>query len=334
MSKCDIVIPVWNQKDDTGECVESIEKNTNYPHRIIVVDNASDSETKTYLESLKSDKFIVIRNEENLGFIKAVNQGISKSEGNFVCILNNDTIVNTGWLGELVKIAEKNPTVGIVNPSSNTFGQPRHEGLSPSLERKESGRFVQLGGGFGFCMLIKREVIKKIGLFDEAYGMGYFEDTDFSLRAKEVGYKSVRAIAAYVYHKEKTSFKLLKTFKPDFIKNKELFEKKWGRTKRVSVVFGKVDENIAFLEKIAKDYAKEKSWVYVISPKFDTLRFFERYSNLTFYNFKFLFYPLAFLKLLFKKKNMDIIFCDNSIFLKLIKLLRKSDTKLIGEDIS
>lgn len=97
--KCDIIIPVWNHKDITKDCIDSIIRNTVYPYSLILIDNASDADTKTYLESLKNNGSIdvkLIRNEENLGFVKAVNQGLKASGAPYVCIMNNDTIATPG----------------------------------------------------------------------------------------------------------------------------------------------------------------------------------------------------------------------------------------------
>ena len=74
--KCDIIIPVWNQLEVTKDCVDSIIRNTKYPFRLVIIDNASDKKTTDYLDSLKADKrlgLLLIRNEKNFGFVKAVN---------------------------------------------------------------------------------------------------------------------------------------------------------------------------------------------------------------------------------------------------------------------
>ena len=329
MLSCDIIIPVWNQLECTKECIDSIKRSTRYPYTLIIVDNASDDETRKYLEALKkSDKnnVVLIRNEKNEGFVKAVNKGIrfdSKSE--FVCVLNNDTIVTTGWLNEMSVVAKRDASVGIVNPSSNTLGQALPSGVTPEefqkASKNTSGSFVKLGGAFGFCMFIKRELFKKIGYFDEKYGMGYFEDADFSLRAKEAGYKSVRALAAYVYHEEKKSFSVLPKPKKSFDKNKKIFEEKWGKTKRVAVVLNNInDESTAFLDSVLEANARENSWVYIISPRFNTEDFFKKYSNLTFYHYKRFFNLSAFFKIFFKKKRPYFVYSDNKILSGLVKI--------------
>ena len=211
-NSCDIIIPVWDQLKTTQDCIESITRNTAYPYRLMIVDNGSGKETRDYLDSLKAGAGLnieLIRNEKNLGFVKAVNQGMKASSAPYICLMNNDTIATDGWLEEMVKIAEAGPEVGIVNPSSNTFGQDpcggSIEDYAAALKRF-TGRTQELYAARGFCMLIKRDVIRKIGVFDEIYGMGNFEDTDYSRRAVKESYLCVRAPSSYVYHREGTSF--------------------------------------------------------------------------------------------------------------------------------
>ncbi|MFC1667582.1 glycosyltransferase family 2 protein [Candidatus Omnitrophota bacterium] len=209
---CDIIIPVWNQLDFTRKCIESFFKNTNYAFHLIIVDNGSSQPTKDYLDKLardKKDDLTLLRNEKNLGFIKATNQGIRQSQAPYVCFLNNDTQVTEGWLREMIKVAENREDIGIINPSSNTLGCKPKRGQSLDLLAKKlksyTGEWSELAWATGFCMLVKRKVIQKVGFFDEIYGMGTFEDADFSKKAQGLGYLCVCATAAYVYHQERRS---------------------------------------------------------------------------------------------------------------------------------
>lgn len=328
MPTCDIIIPIWNQLEVTKECIDSLERNTSYPYRLLIIDNASDHKTAAYLKGLEKRlgaKVKLIKNEKNEGFIKAVNKGIILSSAESVCILNNDTLVAPGWLGEMIKLFEINPQIGIVNPSSNSLGQRPPKGIAmdeyAGNMKGQSGLFTELGSALGFCMLMKRKLFSRIGRFDEIYGTGNFDDTDISMRAKREGYKTVRAFASYVYHRENTSFNVLGGFEKDFKKNKEIFKSRWGVTKRAIIVIRNINpDSLKWLKDILRQHAKEKSWAYVISPYFETKEIFEQFSNLTFYNYKRLFYTMAFLKILFKKKKCKIIYCDNDFFAKLLAI--------------
>ena len=320
MPRCDIIIPVWDQLEATRDCVESILKNTSYPHRLIIVNNGSGPQTKTYLEGLSTERgqsVILIRNEKNLGFVKAVNQGFNASDADYICLLNNDTIVMKDWLSEMIKIAELSGDIGIVNPSSNNLGQRPEKGepleLFAEKVRAHSGSFVELGAAIGFCMLIKREVIKSVGPFDEIYGMGNFEDTDFSRRAAREGYKSVRACGAYVYHRENTSFSKVKAFEEDFKRNKEIYEFRWGKPKRIAYVLGSADRNVLKrLESESIKLARGGSWVWYYSrgdlevPK---------HSNIVSVIIpeRFFYFKTA-VKILTKKKRFDEIFVGEERF--------------------
>lgn len=267
---CDIIIPVWNQLSFTKDCLSSIYANTGPGYGLIIVDNASSDDTKNYLEAAKSGAnvpFALIRNKSNLGFIKAVNQGIAASKARYICLLNNDTIVTKGWLEAMIEVAESSPGVGIVNPSSNNLGQKPAKGepieLYAGKFRDSAIKSVEMATAVGFCMLIKREVIEKIGLFDEIYGMGNFEDTDFSRRAAKAGYRCARAVRAYVYHRENSSFKYLKDFDSGFKRNREIYEVRWGKPKRVAYVLDSHDPNV--LKRLELDslrLARDGNWVH------------------------------------------------------------------------
>ena len=336
MPHCDIIIPVWNQPEATERCIDSVVKNTGYPYRLVIIDNASDHKTAAYLVGLQErfkKEVILLRNTRNEGFIKAVNKGMAHSKGEFICILNNDTIVTEGWLGEMVKLLTENAEIGIVNPSSNSLGQSIPKGKSVNEFAGEgknaSGRFVELESAFGFCMLMRRCLLGKVGYFDETYGTGNFDDTDFSLRVKREGHKVVRAFASYVYHKGQRSFRGVKSFRSDFKKNKEIFESRWGKTKRVVVVLKDTDR-LDSLRNILKKHAGERSWAHIISPGFRTEELFEKYSNLSVSVFRRFFYLQAFFKVAFKKKKPDIVYCGNRLFLGALKILSGMKVSLIS----
>lgn len=314
MSDCDIVMPVWNQLEITKNCIASIEKNTSHPFRLIVVDNASGEETRLYLEGLRminGNPVLLIRNDENAGFIKAVNQGMAVSKAPYVCILNNDTIVTGGWLDQMIAVADSNKSIGIVNPSSNNLGQrpEKNETIESYSKRlkEQAGKFIELGAAIGFCMLIKREVIEKIGLFDEIYGMGNFEDTDFSRRATKEGYLSVRACGVYVYHRENSSFNRIKTFEDDFKRNKAIYEFRWGKPKRIAYILNPSDMNVVKkLQSNSMKLARGGNWVWYFTNDCSNV---PAHSNIICKTLPVKnFYLNVIIKILTKKKKFDEIF--------------------------
>ncbi len=228
--KCDIVIPVYNETALTRDCLDSIAANTDTPYRIILIDNASGDETKKFLECVAASykDVTLIRNETNLGWVKAVNQGIKISASPYLCIMNNDTVVKTaGWLSKLIDIANISEDIGLVNP--------RFE-IKSNIAKDEP--YIEIDFCRGYCILIKRTIIDKIGGLDEAYGLGYYDDDDFSIRAIRAGFRCVRANNIVVEHLKDSTFSAI--FKDEVRrelheKNKQLFYKKWGR--RLKIVF-------------------------------------------------------------------------------------------------
>ncbi len=313
---CDIIIPVWNNLALTMGCVGSVLKNTEPGYRLIIVDNASDEETRRYLENLKapgSPQVILIRNDKNLGFVKAANQGILASRAPCVLLLNNDTVVTRGWLRAMVDVLNSSEGIGIVNPSSNNLGQRpvKGEGIDAYAERiKGSGELsVELGSAVGFCMLIKRAVIEKAGLFDEIYGMGNFEDTDYSRRAVKEGFRCVRACRAYVWHKEGASFVRTEKFYADFARNKDIYENRWGKVRRILY---RLSGKGSFLsERDMADIlntARTGNWVHIYMKDASSLKGLPCHSNIVARTFPGPFFKLrTSLKILTKKKKFDEI---------------------------
>ena len=268
---CDVIVVVWNEPDTTKACLDRIITYTSAPYRLIIIDNNSEAETKQYLESFAANHqnaVNLIRNEENSGYLKAANQGLRASSAEYKCLLNNDTLVTDGWLGELIAVADKNPDVGLLNPSSNTLGQKTDvkniDKLAGAL-KEHAGEYEEMAQASGFCMLIKKELSDKIGLLDEAYGIGYFEDTDYSRRAREAGYRIARAKASYVYHLENVSFLRLKQPNRHFEASRRIFEKKWGRPKRIFIALNRdlTDSEQACLRRLAG----KGNWINVMLPR-------------------------------------------------------------------
>ena len=326
----DIIIPVWNQLDYTVSCLDSIFKSTRSPFRIIIIDNASDKQTAQYLDSIKEknpQKTVLIRNSENQGFVKAANQGIKASCAPYICLLNNDTQVARGWLTEMIKVAESRADIGIVNANSNTLGlkAKRRQGIETVAEelRSYSGKFSELAWASGFCMLIKRKVVQEVGLFDEIYGMGNFEDADFCKRAQKLGFLSVCATAAYVYHRERRSFIKFKRFNRDFERNRQIFYAKWGKNERILYLLTK--DNLLYTEKVGEDALKlaRRGNVIWIFLKDGNRQKINHHSNIYVYSLpKFFLNPVIFWRILKRKKKFDKIYVDDQDYVRRLNYLK------------
>ena len=227
---CDIIIPVMDQLELTRNCLESIRHKTRGPYNVIVVDNNSSPVTGSFLKNFASNNknFTIVNNNENLGWVRAVNQGIKLSKAPYVCVMNNDTIVETeDWLRKMIAVADLEPGIGLVNPRFDIKNRtPR------------GVRFLEIDFCRGYCVLIKRPVIERIGSLDEAYGMGYYDDDDYSVRAIRAGFKCVRANDVVVRHLRDSTFSSVYSEAQRgklHEANKKLFYSKWG--KRLNIFF-------------------------------------------------------------------------------------------------
>lgn len=224
MKKCDVIIPVYNAVEATKECIESVIKYTEFNgNKLIVINDASpDKNVKPMLEKFKSYDFIeILENEKNLGFVGTVNRGMKYSK-NDVVLLNSDTVVTPNWLNKMMNCAYSEKDIATVTPFSNNatlvsvpVGLQRNE-LPKNISLEDYGNLVEkiaynenqyLPTAHGFCMYIKREVLDLIGFFDEeAFGKGYGEESDFSFRCLDYGFKNVLCDNTIIFHKEKQSF--------------------------------------------------------------------------------------------------------------------------------
>jgi len=210
-----IVIVSYNKRDLLAKCLDSIEENTSEPeYEIIVVDNGSKDGTDELLKE-RYPRVKIIRNETNVGFAKANNQAMREALKNgpkYFFLLNNDTTVHRGWLEEAVKLAESQADIGIVG-GKLLFpdGKIQHAGgiLSPKgplhvrIRQDNSDlydRVAEVDFVLGAALLIKRDVIEKIGLFDEGFSPAYFEEVDWCTRARRSGYKILYSPRSTITH--------------------------------------------------------------------------------------------------------------------------------------
>lgn len=235
MPKVFIIILNWNGWEDTLECLESLNKLSTYDVdnlEVILVDNASKDRPPQVADNFSNLKITQIFNEQNLGFAGGNNVGIKlalERGAEYVLLLNNDTIVEPDFLAGLVEEAQNDERAGIVGPLIYFHDDP-----PATPERSNGGRgkkIIWSAGGkitehftrgeligyqetdeghyqvaeqvayiSGTCLLIKTEVIKKIGLISEDYFL-YYEDTDWCVRAKRAGWRSLVVPRSKIYHK-------------------------------------------------------------------------------------------------------------------------------------
>ncbi|MFC2170384.1 glycosyltransferase [Calditrichota bacterium] len=239
-----IVIPSYNQADYTVECVKSVIENTRQPYEIIVVDNGSEDDSVENLSKLGYVSLNIITNKENRGFGPACNQGIKAAKGRYIVLLNNDTLVEKGWIEGMISAAEKNEMVGIVGPMSNYVSHiSQFDGIARyknnrqlkeyanNIRQSRAGQAEVVRTLVFFCVMIKREVFDSIGLFDETFAVGNYEDSDFCLRALQAEWLLVVAKDVFIHHFGSRTFYAKKESAEHherMVKNGQKFFTKWG----------------------------------------------------------------------------------------------------------
>ena len=213
---CSIIIPVWNNADLTKQCLTALADITGgVNYEVVVVDNGSTDGVQDFLQTLGGD-VQVIRNQDNLGFAKACNQGARAAQGEFLVFLNNDTIPLKGWLAALVEEARAHPDVAIVGSKllyedgtvqhagvafSREWFMPYHIYRGADAHAACVSRRRELHCVTAACMLVRREVFEQVGGFDEGYRNG-FEDVDLCLKIQEQKWKIVYQPQSVLYHLE------------------------------------------------------------------------------------------------------------------------------------
>ena len=237
-----VVVVTYNNLALNRLCLESLCNDTDYPnYEIIVVDNASSDGTAAYLESLKHPRLTVILNDQNLGFSAANNQGLARASGDFLCLLNNDTVVTGSWLTTLVRHLQSNPDFGLVGPVTNAVGNEAKipvgyrnlldmPAWADSYCRNRNGCLDEISMLAFFCVAMPRAVFEKVGLLDERFGLGMFEDDDYNRRVRDAGYKVKLARDVYIHHWQRASFKLLgeDAYLETYYENEKKYRSKWA----------------------------------------------------------------------------------------------------------
>ena len=214
-----IILVTHNQLDYTIGCLDALRLRTDEAYELIMVDNGSTDGTPEYLR--EQPDVVLIENAENRGFPAACNQGLQVATGENLLLLNNDTLVTTGWLRRMLEVLHSDPTVGLVGPVSNNISGWQQVDVGygdlSELDGYAWQHHARLNGQgpqpfaverlIGFCLLFKREVYDRIGGLDERFGIGCYEDDDYCRRARESGYECLVVPGSFVHHFGSVSFR-------------------------------------------------------------------------------------------------------------------------------
>lgn len=237
--KTSIIILTYNKLEYTIQCIESIRRFTKAgSYELIVVDNNSTDGTKEWLLSQKDIHPIL--NNSNLGFPKGCNQGIEVASGEAILLLNNDTIVTKNWLNNLLECLNSEESIGAVGCVTNNCSYAQSIPVSyknidemhvfaSSFNQSDASKWEERLKLVGFCYLVKRSVIDEVGILDERFTPGNYEDDDLSVRIRKAGYKLLLCKDTFIHHFGSVSFGSNSNyFRQVLAINAKKFEEKWG----------------------------------------------------------------------------------------------------------
>jgi len=221
MCKLCAIILNWNNYEETRDCIMSLVHSERTPDSIILVDNGSTDNSSLLLKTHFGKKITIINNSTNKGFAAGINVGIEaacRNQSDYLLLLNNDAIVDRKCIGKMLHAFDNSENIGICGPRIYYY-------FKPEIIWQGGGYFNYLTGGnvvpeknhqpvsyiaknrrvsflTGCVMLIKRNVIENIGMFNERIYF-YEEDVDYCLRARNAGFKLLYVTEAYAWHKVK-----------------------------------------------------------------------------------------------------------------------------------
>jgi GT2 family glycosyltransferase len=232
-----IIIPCCGMLEYTKICVPSILRHTREPYELIFVDIGSLDGTAEYLAGLSASarlRIEVVRAATDLDISAACKEAIRLARGEHLVLLNNDTVVTDGWLSQLVALVGASAAIGMVGPMSNYAAPPQLVETVPyrigpqkriaaakgrtddmlvdaaavndfarKFREEQRGKWIDVERLGGFCMLLKRQVLKKIeqfGSLDEWSGLGLFDTDILSSKARQAGFTLACCRDLFVHH--------------------------------------------------------------------------------------------------------------------------------------
>lgn len=244
LPRISVVILTYNNLDLTRACLESVISRSNYPNlEIIVVDNHSTDGTAHYLESMSSSHpdIRIIFNEENVGFAAGNNVGLAAATGEYLALLNNDTVVTDGWCLTLLRHLQRDPGLGLVGPVTNNIGNearieveydsPEHMDVpARAFTLAHMGTAQSIPNLAFFCVMMPRSTYEACGPICTEYATGFFEDDDYCRRVEAQGLRIGCAEDVFIHHHLSASFSKMGQVERQalFERNRRIYESKWG----------------------------------------------------------------------------------------------------------
>jgi GT2 family glycosyltransferase len=232
VKKVDIIMPCYGNYEISRTAIESVMNNIGdgIDWNLVLINDGADKKLEQYFKGLEKYRTNVkhITNRPNMGWIKSINQGIRASGSEYVLFANNDIEIldgEPGWLLKMVYSLQAEG-VGAVGPISNHVMGFQHMDYNRTILLSEHFTTFLIG----FCMLVKREAIEKIGVLDEKFGIGGNDDLDYSIRLRRAGYRLKVVRNVYVYHKGSQSLKIaFDDVDKEDRRTRKILVEKWGQ---------------------------------------------------------------------------------------------------------
>lgn len=218
-----VIVPVYKGVDLTESCIRSVlETFGSNDHLFLVSDAPPEPAMSTMLERFRTTaRVTLLINPANLGFIGSVNRALDICRDGDVLLLNSDTRIFPGGLDEMRRVLHGAPDIATVTAMSNNatiftyphpslatagLGDVTFDQIAAEALAMNTGMAIDVPTGHGFCLLIRREVLNRLGRLNEAFGRGYGEENELCARATDLGFRHVAAAGAFVEHRESISF--------------------------------------------------------------------------------------------------------------------------------
>jgi GT2 family glycosyltransferase len=212
--KASVIVLSWNGMDYLEDCLKAVLSQDYANFEVIVVDNGS-VDGSADLVAERFPQVQLIRNERNLGFAAGNNVGLESATGDVLVLLNQDTVVQPGWLAALVEALSADPSIGVAGGKAlypdgtiqhaGGYVNERGEGFHYGYREEDDGQFDQMRDVdyvTGASLAIARRAFDAVGPLDEGFGAAYYEDVDWCYRARSVGFRVVYVPRAVLIHEE------------------------------------------------------------------------------------------------------------------------------------
>lgn len=237
--KVDLIVPVYRRPDCVENLFEGLLRSTDWANvsQCIVVDDCGDSFTSSFLSELpkRSEKISIIKNNENLGFLRSVNKAYDQTKSPFVVLVNSDIQVPEAWLSRLLAPFGRDQKIALATPLA-TSGANLSVALRPGqswidvdrLISSDEPRYPDACTGIGYLMAIRKCAVTAEKLFDEVFQHGYGEDTDLHYRLLSAGWRSIVCDNLLVLHRGSASYLLDDQKSKIYESNRKIFFERWG----------------------------------------------------------------------------------------------------------